>query len=78
MAIDSYRAGLCVGHLVVRARAAFAPADARPLAERRSARAIEIWPARAPARWPPQDGLVRIRSFDAAFEREADLARLAA
>jgi hypothetical protein len=68
MAIDNYRAGLCIGHLVVRARASFAPTDAQLLADPIDAASLNIWPMTAPARWPPPAGLVRMQTFDSAFE----------
>jgi hypothetical protein len=78
MAIDSYRAGLCVGHLVVRARASFAPQDADVLAEPAGVASLEIWPTRSPARWPPPGALLRMGAFDSAFENEPALAQRAA
>jgi hypothetical protein len=68
MAIDSYRAGLCIGHLVVRARASFAPADVQLLADPIETASLTICPATSPARWPPAAGLVRMQTFDSAFE----------
>jgi hypothetical protein len=78
MAIDSYRAGLCIGHLVVRARATFAPADAQLLADPIEATSLTIWPAKSPAFWPPAAGLVRMQTFDSAFESLPAVARRAA
>jgi hypothetical protein len=78
MTIDSYRAGLCIGHLVVRARASFAPADAQLLADPIDAASLPIWPATSPARWPPAAGLVRMQTFDSAFESLPAVARRAA
>jgi hypothetical protein len=78
MAIDSYQAGLCIGHLVIRARAAFAPQDAGLVAEPAGVASLEIWPARSPAQWPPRGALLRMRTFDSAFRAEPGLAQRAA
>jgi hypothetical protein len=78
MAIDSYRAGFCIGHLVVRARASFAPIDAQLLAEPIDAASLNIWPTTAPARWPPATGLVRMRTFDSAYGSLPAVAKRAA
>lgn len=78
MAIDSYQAGLCIGHLVVRARARFAPQDADLLAEPAGAASLEIWPARSPGQWPPPGALLRMRTFDSAFQAEPAYAQRAA
>ena len=55
--IDHYRAELCVGHLVIRAGAPFAPSGHG--VERLDG--IEIWPLGAPVRWPAKRGSVRDR-----------------
>jgi hypothetical protein len=78
MAIDSYRAGLCIGHLVVRARASFAPTDAQLLADPIDAASLNIWPMTAPAHWPPAAGVVRMQTFDSAFDSLPAVARRAA
>jgi hypothetical protein len=76
MAIDTYRAGLCLGHLVVRTRATFAPDAER--ADPGDAASLAIWPPTAPARWPPRAGLVRMQESDSVFEPEAARAKRAA
>jgi hypothetical protein len=78
MTIDSYQAGLCIGHLVIRARAAFAPQDTDVPAEPAGVTSLEIWPARSPAQWPPRGALLRMRTFDSAFAAEPGHAQRAA
>jgi hypothetical protein len=55
--LDHYRAELCIGHLVIQAGANFTP-HARPLEY--GGPSLEIWPARAPVRFPPASGLMRV------------------
>jgi hypothetical protein len=78
MTIDTYRAGLCVGHLVIRASARFAPRDAEVLPDPIDTASLAIWPARAPVRWPPPAGLVRMQAFDSVFQAEPAFAKRAA
>jgi hypothetical protein len=54
--LDHYRAELCIGHLVIQAGAKFTP-HARAIEY--GGPSIQIWPARAPVRWPPARGLMR-------------------
>jgi hypothetical protein len=79
MVIDSYRAGLCIGHLVIRAAATFEPCDVQLIGDTIEPATLPIWPLSAPACWPPEDGLVRMTTFESVFQPEpaALLARAA-